>query len=157
MLCDGDSRDRGDASRSQGGRPGTDSPSQPWDGRWYHPLKGLEFEHTPGDSEGWGACCAAVHGVAKSRTRLSNWTTQPSEGTHPVHTLTSNFWLPELSDEKFLLFQPLHLWSFVPYHWHTNTNMGRTCLGLFYLFFKNFIYWSIFGYAGSSLLHPGFL
>ena len=78
-----------------------------------------------------GARCAAVHGVAKSQRQLSDWATQPSEGTHPVHTLTSNFWLTDLSDENFLLFQPLHLW-----YLHTNTNTGRTCLGLFYLIFK---------------------
>ena len=31
-------------------------------------LDGHEFEQTPGDSEGQGSKCAAVHGVAKSQT-----------------------------------------------------------------------------------------
>ena len=43
--------------------------------RWHHWLGGHEFEQTLGDSEGQGAWRAVVHGVAKSRTRLSNWTT----------------------------------------------------------------------------------
>ena len=42
---------------------------------WHHRLNGHEFEQTPGDSEGQEAWCATVHGVAKSWTWLSNWTT----------------------------------------------------------------------------------
>ena len=40
---------------------------------WHHWLDGHESESTPGvmDREAWRA---AIHGVAKSRTRLSNWT-----------------------------------------------------------------------------------
>ena len=39
---------------------------------WHHPLNEHEFEQTPGDGEAW---CATVHGVTKSRTWLSDWTT----------------------------------------------------------------------------------
>ena len=40
---------------------------------WHHWLNGHEFEYTPGvgDREAWHA---AVHGVAKSWTQLSDWT-----------------------------------------------------------------------------------
>ena len=39
---------------------------------WHHRLNGHEFEQALEDSEGQGSWCAAVHGVAKSRTRLNN-------------------------------------------------------------------------------------
>ena len=35
---------------------------------WHHWLDGHEFDQTSGNSEGQGSLCAAVHGVAKSRT-----------------------------------------------------------------------------------------
>ena len=41
---------------------------------WHHRLDGHEFEWTPGvviDREAWRA---VIHGVAKSRTQLSDWT-----------------------------------------------------------------------------------
>ena len=34
----------------------------------YHQFKGQEFEQTPGDSEGQGTRCAAVHGITESDT-----------------------------------------------------------------------------------------
>ena len=39
---------------------------------WHHRLNGHEFEPTPGDGEGQGGWRAGIHGVAKSRTRLSD-------------------------------------------------------------------------------------
>ena len=42
---------------------------------WHHRINGHEFEQTLRNSEGQGTWHAAVHGVAKSQTRLSNWTT----------------------------------------------------------------------------------
>ena len=42
---------------------------------WHHQLNGHEFEQTPGDSEGREAWRATVHGVTKSWTWLSDWTT----------------------------------------------------------------------------------
>ena len=42
--------------------------------RWHHWLNGHEFGQTLGAGDGQGGWRAAIHGVAKSRTRLSNWT-----------------------------------------------------------------------------------
>ena len=41
---------------------------------WHYQLNGHEFEWTPGVGDGREAWCTAVHGVAKSQTRLSKWT-----------------------------------------------------------------------------------
>ena len=40
--------------------------------RWHHQLNGHEFEQTPGDSEFREAWHAAVHGLSKSQTQLSD-------------------------------------------------------------------------------------
>ena len=40
---------------------------------WHHWLIGRESEWTPGVGDGQGGLACCVHGVAKSRTRLSNW------------------------------------------------------------------------------------
>ena len=51
---------------------------------WHHRLNGNEFEQTPGDSDGQGG-----HGVAKSRTWLSNWTTTAAYGIiYKVYQIT---------------------------------------------------------------------
>ena len=42
---------------------------------WHHQLNGHEFEQASGDGEGQGNQCAAVPGVTKSSTWLSNWST----------------------------------------------------------------------------------
>ena len=39
---------------------------------WYHLFNGHEFEQALGDGEGQEAWHAAVHGVTKSETRLSD-------------------------------------------------------------------------------------
>ena len=42
---------------------------------WHHQLNGHEFEQTLGDREGQGSLAFCSPGVAKSRTRLSDWIT----------------------------------------------------------------------------------
>ena len=39
---------------------------------WHHQLNGYEFKQTPRDSEDREPWRAAVHGVARSRTQLSD-------------------------------------------------------------------------------------
>ena len=46
---------------------------------WHHWLNGPELEQTLGDREDW---CAAVHGIANSRTQLSDWTTYTLNKSH---------------------------------------------------------------------------
>ena len=41
---------------------------------WHHQLNGHGFGWTPRVGDGQEAWCAAVHGVSKSQTQLSNWT-----------------------------------------------------------------------------------
>ena len=41
---------------------------------WHHWLNGHEFEWTPGGCDDREAWRAAIHGVAKSQTRLNYWT-----------------------------------------------------------------------------------
>ena len=44
--------------------------------RWRHQLNAYEFEQTLGDMKDRGTWCAAIHGVTKSPTGLSDWTTR---------------------------------------------------------------------------------
>ena len=39
---------------------------------WHHQLIGHEFEQAPGDGKGQGSLVAAIHGVTKSWTQLSD-------------------------------------------------------------------------------------
>ena len=39
---------------------------------WHHGLNGHDFEQAPGVGKGQGSLACAVHGGAKSRTRLSD-------------------------------------------------------------------------------------
>ena len=41
---------------------------------WHHRRDGHEFEYAPGVGDGQGSLACAVHGVARSRTWLSNYT-----------------------------------------------------------------------------------
>ena len=41
---------------------------------WHHRLDGDEFGWTPGVGDGQGGLACCIHGVTKSRTRLSDWT-----------------------------------------------------------------------------------
>ena len=52
---------------------------------WHHRLNGYEFEQAPVVGNGQGSLRAAVHGVTKSQTRLSNWT-EYSYSTVLTHT-----------------------------------------------------------------------
>ena len=87
---------------------------------WHHRLNGREFEWTPGVGDGQGGWHAATHGVAKSRTRLSNWT----EWDWMPWSLFSECWI--LSQIFHSLLSPssrgsLVLLCFQPWgwcHWH---------------------------------------
>ena len=47
---------------------------------WHHQINGHEFEKAQGVGDGQGAWGAAVHGVTKSWTRLSNYSTELGYG-----------------------------------------------------------------------------
>ena len=48
---------------------------------WPHPLNGHEFEQAPGDGDGREGWRVAVHGVPKSRIRISDSTTTRTQST----------------------------------------------------------------------------
>ena len=51
---------------------------------WHHWLNGHEFEQASGDGEGQGSLACCSHGVAKSQTWLSDWTTTTQSVTSVV-------------------------------------------------------------------------
>ena len=67
--------------------------------RWHHLLDGHESEWTPGDGDGQGGLVCAVHGVAKSLTRLRDWT----ELNWTECRMLGNYWDLEQESIHFLL------------------------------------------------------
>ena len=68
---------------------------------WHHQLSGHEFEWTPGVGDGQGGWRAAVHGVAKSQTQLSDWT-ELSNLFHLAHALEVYVWCSKWWDFPFM-------------------------------------------------------
>ena len=58
---------------------------------WHHRLTGHEFEQALGDGEGQEDWRAAVHGVTKNQTQLSDWTT--ASWRHPIVNCQEFRWL----------------------------------------------------------------
>ena len=70
---------------------------------WHHQLDGHESERVPElvmDREVW---CAAVHGVTKSQTRLSNWTELIHDSQTLLPRMGDLYQFPNLSDPYFSL------------------------------------------------------
>ena len=59
---------------------------------WHHRLNGCEFEQIPENIKDREAWCAAVHGFAKTQTRLSDWTTKTSN--------TWEYFKPEVNNNR---------------------------------------------------------
>ena len=55
-------------------RAGGEGDNRGWAIGWHHQLDGRGFGWTPGVVNWQGTWCAAVHGVSKSQTWLSDWT-----------------------------------------------------------------------------------
>ena len=68
---------------------------------WHHWLNGRKFEQTLGDSEEQGSLACAVHGVPKSWTQLSDWTTT---ALYPVSIFPYQDWGMGLMDRIFVDF-----------------------------------------------------
>ena len=113
---------------------------------WHHWLNGHEFEQTPGDSKGQEAWRAAVYGVAKSQTWLSDWTTTTyvlgEKKTHPFSLLLflitiekglvklwimANLLFHVLFSEYQPSFMGSNSWFGVYYHWalRSRTNLPK--------------------------------
>ena len=65
---------------------------------WHHRLSGQEFKQILGDIKDREAWCAAVHGVLKNRTRLSDWTTSTVSTLTPrAESTRKTFWTTEVA------------------------------------------------------------
>ena len=64
--------------------------------RWHHHLNGHEFEQTSGDSGGHRSLRAAVHGVTKNWTWLSDWTT--TKGVKVLYSKQYKTLMREIAD-----------------------------------------------------------
>ena len=75
---------------------------------WYHQLDGYESEWTPGVDDDREAWRAAIHGVTKSQTRLSNWTelngTDGERTEMIIYKTTYNLWLNKLEHYRNILY-----------------------------------------------------
>ena len=56
---------------------------------WHHQLNGHESEQTPGNRGAW---CAPVHGVGKTGTQLSDWTTVTNSESVWITINCGKFW-----------------------------------------------------------------
>ena len=84
--------------------------------RKHHQFKGHELEKTPEDSGGQGSlACCIVHGIAKSWTQLSNWTTTMLLKYKYLWEVT--FWKREKRDWKIYYLT----WFLGKYTWGKNT------------------------------------
>ena len=114
---------------------------------WHHWLDGHESEWTPGVGDGQEAWCAAIRGVAKSRTRLSDWTELNWTELAISYLTTSNVpWFMDLTfqvpmqycslQHRTLLLSPV-----------TSTTCCCFCFGSVPLFFLElFLHWSPVAY-----------
>ena len=65
---------------------------------WHHRLEGHEFEQAPGVGDGQGSL--AVHGVTKSWTWLSDWTTPPGDTIYQPSGALWQSWKKRFSVER---------------------------------------------------------
>ena len=89
---------------------------------WHPWFNGLEFEQSPEDGEGQGSlvCCKELHEVAKSRTRVGNWTGLNWSG----HNRT---WSERNQSEQALLYglNCMTFWKWQNYEDHRRSVLAR--------------------------------